>query len=92
MQIIAPVGKIKVGEAAEKMRDGERKRLNAQCSKKIGHFLKKQPDSLRRSRRISGWWSGSTWLENQVVRLGLAGALEHNRWCLVLNVEKQMKQ
>ncbi len=35
----------------------------------------KNTDSLRRTKRIRGWWSSTAWFENQVVRLGLAGGL-----------------
>lgn len=82
MQIVAPIWKIKVGEPAEIIRErrwGEQ-RVNTQCSRKIGHLLStklesENTDSLRRSERIRGWWSGAARLENLVLRVGLAGGL-----------------
>lgn len=77
MQIVAPIWKIKLREAAEIIRERRKKtRLNTQCTRKIGHFLStnlesENTDSLRRSTRIRGWWSSAAWLENQVVRLGV---------------------
>lgn len=77
MQIVAPIWKIKLREAAEIIRERRKKtRLNTQCTRKIGHFLStnlesENTDSLGRSTRIRGWWSSAAWLENQVVRLGV---------------------